>query len=184
MTYVDALDIISKSERVDTEVAVEANSLLGQINRSKFKFMVSIIVEILTIFKPANNMMQGEKCNAADTVNLVKSAVADVQALRNDDKFHRFAAAAGFEEVVKEKRVRKQSKLKDSFVMSTLGQTDLLDNCGKESTAKELIKKVYFEIIDNVVGEIQNRFAEINSSYIICIMAMLPSSKDFLKDSY
>ena len=36
---------------------------------------------------------------------------------------------------------------------------------------------------NNVVGEIQNRFAEINSSYIICIIAMLPSSKDFLKQS-
>ena len=34
-----------------------------------------------------------------------------------------------------------------------------------------------------MVGEIQNRFAEINSSYIICIMAMLPSSKDFLKQN-
>lgn len=182
------LEAVSESDAVNADMNVEAAGLHAYISKAEFACVATMVVRILSILQPANAMMQGKACNMSAAMDLITSSIASVKELRNKETFTEIAEAAGCSKAadpgqthLKRKR-RESTMLRGSFVLSTTGQEgvegDPRDRL--ESTEWQQLRQTFFAIIDNVAGEMQNRFGELQSGLSGAISALLPSSKTYL----
>ena len=70
----DSLEVVSESDRVSSDVSVEALGLLGKVSKPQFALMAAVTVQILSLLTPANRMMQGKSCNKVLAKELIRSA--------------------------------------------------------------------------------------------------------------
>ena len=122
---------------------------------------------------------------------MIQTAITSLAELRNEEAFKKMADAAGLQEKVNEveiiaepllepipKRARVQSsKLLDSVVMSTLGQSDEQD-CSPEWSQ---LRAVYFSMLDSILKEFMEKLVDGSSEGLTCaVSALLPTSDKFL----
>lgn len=108
----------------------------------------------------------------------MQSVIATYKELRSDDTFAVFAEAAGLqkEDAAGPKRATVQSKLfKDSVVMTSLGQSGSRSKTTGESLWNSE-KRAYFNILDGLVGELENRFGVESQKLHQALSALMPSS--------
>ena len=120
----EALETVSESNRVRTEVAIETQSLLNKVSKPQFSFMAAASIKIFSLLTSANSMMQGKSCNVSVATELISSAALAIKNMRSSDKFGEFASTAGLTQEDQEppKCQRVQSKLlAGTLITSTLG---------------------------------------------------------------
>jgi len=181
---VDALEIVSESDAVSTQVSVEAQGLLAKVSKPEFAFQAAVAVKVLSLLVPANSMMQGKSCNIMLAAELLTSAREAIIQLRSDTQFDAFATEAGMlkdDQPTRPQRTRTHSKLLANFlVTSTLGATGSTnDNTGNSNW--DIQKQAYFALLDSVAGEMTARFEGSSLALLQAIEALLPSSKSFMK---
>lgn len=180
------LEAASESDEVNADMNVEAAGLHAYVSKAEFACVAAIVVRILSILQPANAMMQGKSCNMSAAMDLMASSIASLTELRNEETFTDIAEAAGCSKVAdptSQKRKRRESTmLRGSFVLSTTGQEGVEGYPGdrRESTEWHQLQRTFFAIIDNVTGELRNRFSELQSGLVGAISALLPSSQTYL----
>jgi hypothetical protein len=91
----EALETVSESDRVSTDVSVEAQGLISKLSKPQFALMAAVTVKVLYLLAPENTMMQGKSCNMALATELISCATSEISSMRSDDSFEEFASAAG-----------------------------------------------------------------------------------------
>ena len=91
----DALEIVSESDAVTTEVSVEAQGLLAKVSKSEFTLTVIVTVKVLSRLSPANRMMQATSCNIILAAELVTCANVALNQMKSEKQFEKFGTEAG-----------------------------------------------------------------------------------------
>lgn len=142
----------------DSEDLALASGLIGSLTDMKFIFLLHFLHELLNILEPANKILQRRDIGFRLAMPVIEAVLNSVQSLRTDESFDRFLKSTQdvmdqFEHLRRPQRIRERSsRLSHSIVMETLGE-DIGDNG---------LKPIYFEVIDNIVTEINRRFHENN----------------------
>jgi len=79
---IETLEVLAESEKVPSDVNVEAQGLLGKVSKPEFALMAAIVVKLLSIMKPANAMLQSKTCNMGIASELVQSVAAAYRAAK------------------------------------------------------------------------------------------------------
>lgn len=122
--------------------------------------LLHFLYELLNVLEPANKVLQRRDIGFRLAMPVIEAVSSSVQSLRTDESFDRFLKSTQdvmgqFENLRRPQRIRERSsRLSHSIVMETLGE-DIGDN---------ELKPIYFEVIDNVVNEINKRFHENSDS--------------------
>lgn len=129
----------------------------------------------------------------SDAMELLEHGIACLESLRNEEVFHSIAvktalvAEAECENPVQDaqeprpKRAKTQSTLlKNAVVFTTLGQDSA--PMGKASRPSQCahMQRVFFSLLDQVVGELKVRFSGKNQGVVSAVSALLPRSTSFL----
>lgn len=134
--------------------------------------------------------MQKSSLDIIKCLKIVKSTIISLQNMRNEDKFNHFfdeAVIAAQEQnistpsnqtsTIQSRKINLSSKLNDSCVYSTVGQSNVL-KCNTENEKYE-IRRQYFEIIDTIIQEMVHRFDE-NKDLLTAVDACDPNSSNFM----
>jgi len=175
------LQEIEDEQTSSTEIRVEATGLLKAITQPSFHFISCMIHKVLSLLDPPNTLLQAHTINLFTGVSVVQSALKCVEELRCDnqfdmlwEEFHKKREEAELPAVPGQKRRREEStQWKDYVVDTTFGQTRM-------EGEKTECKRLYFSILDAVVGEMSTRFCERNSKFIQVLSALHPRSAFFM----
>lgn len=181
------------SESSDSEAAAEAKGLYTKLLSFKFVMNLHIVEQVLGVTNSLSDQLQAKELLLSEACSLIQSTVEELQVLRKDDAFSAlfykakvFSAAYEIDatmedfndssQVRKPKRIQKiSSNLKSFLVDSTVGKTETNTNL----TPKAEIKRIYFDIVDRFLSELDNRFTQ-NMPLISAMNAFDCNSSDFL----
>ncbi|XP_054259802.1 zinc finger MYM-type protein 1-like [Macrosteles quadrilineatus] len=166
--------------------AAEARGLLIQIQSFNVTFTLVSLEGVLKIVNILSKQLQSSTIDVGKCRKLVKATRDQLEELRSDAKFESF-----FQETAqlcndceidharaRDTGRRKQNptaSLEDYFVMETTGK----GRYTQKENPKTTLKAEYFHILDNMICEMDKRFAE-NDISIACISACNPKSHDVL----
>ncbi|KAI2658679.1 Zinc finger MYM-type protein 1 [Labeo rohita] len=175
-TLVEFLNEIATT-RKGADIKLEAVGLHKAITEPAFKFLSCVMYKVLGLTDPPNRMLQAEQTNLMTAVQLIRSASSCIESLRSDAEFAKLWAESikSSDDAVPTapKRQRQASKsLQDYIVNESVGQ--------RESNIEQECKRLFFNIIDSILGEMSVRFSERNSQYMSALDALDPGSKNFL----
>jgi len=116
----DALEIVSESDTVTTEVSVEVQGLLAEVSKPEFTLMATVAVKVLSLLSPANRMMQAKSCNIMLAAELVTPANADIKQQRTEEQFEELATEAGMKknEQPRIQHTQRQNKLLTNYLVT------------------------------------------------------------------
>jgi len=86
-SIIEALTLITESPKASAEMSVEAAGLKAKVSQPHFAAVGEIAVQILSILKPANIMLQGKSCTMTDAMTVINAAIESMQELRCDYAF-------------------------------------------------------------------------------------------------
>jgi hypothetical protein len=129
----------------------------------------------------------------SDAMELLEDGIASLESLWNEEVFRSIAVNTGLvveaecENPVQDaqeprpKRAKTQSTLlKNAVVLTTLGQD--VAHMGKARMPSQCahMQRVFFSLLDQVVGELKARFSGKNQGVVSAVSALLPRSTSFL----
>ncbi|RXN28005.1 zinc finger MYM-type 1-like protein [Labeo rohita] len=175
-TLVEFLNEIATT-RKGADIKLEAVGLHKAITEPAFKFLSCVMYKVLGLMDPPNRMLQAEQTDLMTAVQLIRSASSCIESLRSDAEFAKLWAESikSSDDAVPTapKRQRQASKsLQDYIVNESVGQ--------RESNIEQECKRLFFNIIDSILGEMSVRFSERNSQYMSALDALDPGTKNFL----
>ncbi|RXN04563.1 zinc finger MYM-type 1-like protein [Labeo rohita] len=175
-TLVEFLNEIATT-RKGADIKLEAVGLHKAITEPAFKFLSCVMYKVLGLMDPPNRMLQAEQTDLMTAVQLIRSASSCIESLQSDAEFAKLWAESikSSDDAVPTapKRQRQASKsLQDYNVNESVGQ--------RESNIEQECKRLFFNIIDSILGEMSVRFSERNSQYMSALDALDPGSKNFL----
>lgn len=142
----------------DSDDLALASGLISSLTDMKFIFLLHFLYELLNVLEPANKILQRRDIGYRLAMPVIEAVSSSVQSMRTYESFDRFLKSTQdvmdqFEHLRRPQRTRERSsRLSNSIVMETLGE-----NIGDNG-----LKPIYFEVIDNVLNEINRRFHENN----------------------
>ncbi|KAL0151861.1 hypothetical protein M9458_052862, partial [Cirrhinus mrigala] len=161
----DTLEFLNEiaTTRKGADIKLEAVGLHKAITEPAFKFLSCVMYKVLGLMDPPNRMLQAEQTDLMTAVQLIRSASSCIESLRSDAEFAKLWAESikSSDDAVPTapKRQRQASKsLQDYIVNESVGQ--------RESNIEQECKRLFFNIIDSILGEMSVRFSERNSQYI------------------
>ena len=168
---------------------VEARGLLSQLQSESTLFMLHLFQRLLSITNCLSTYCQSKDATMSAACTLVKSTDSSLAAMRSDAIFdeiycdvlqqccaHGIETSDGVSPLQpRHKRSTSQStRFSDSIVMSTLGQrlidTDAVgsNNQSVSLSSKNSLRKLMFETIDCMRGELESRFSSTHPFLISC----------------
>lgn len=176
-TLVDFLnEITTKGKGAD--VKLKAVGLHKAITEPTFRFLSCVMYKVLGLMDPPNRMLQAEQTDLMTAVRLIRSASSCIESLRSDAEFAKLWAesmSADDADPTPPKRQRQASKSMQGYVVNeSVGQ--------REANIEQECKRLFFNIIDSILGEMSVRFSERNSKYITALDALDPGSVNFLDE--
>jgi len=164
--------------------AAEARGLLNQFATFDNLLTIFCLDELLLCINSVSVYLQTKSTDLSKCITLIECTKDQIKSMRTKNKFHDLyeMVIKSVEEIsgemsisVTEKRKKNVSlKLTDYFVTSTIGQNQM-DNISEHEIK---MRSQYFEIIDNIVMEMNRRFKQ--TELIEAVEACNPSSKMFL----
>ena len=166
---------------LDAEDVAKAVGMLDSMMKKKFIFLLGFLFKLLGVIEPANQILQKREVGYRQAMPVIQAVKTNINAMRNDASFTLFLNEAEekldtMEYVpLRPRRIRQRSsRLSESVVMSTLGERDF-----DESNEATTFKQIYYEIIDKVILEMDERF-ERNSG----ILNAVEAASGFLNDDF
>ncbi|XP_063039724.1 uncharacterized protein LOC134434959 [Engraulis encrasicolus] len=154
------------------EVRVEASGLLRIMAEPSFRFIAEMVHRILSFLDPPNAMLQREDMDLLTGAQLVNSACACIENLREETEFKALLECCqGTEPVAKRRRT-----LNPAFDMYVVEARVTQDDPNSE----DQLRRLFFSCIDAVCGEIQARFGERNCTIMHGLKALDPNDPTFL----
>ncbi|KAL4107988.1 hypothetical protein QTP88_018253 [Uroleucon formosanum] len=164
--------------------AAEARGLLNQFATFDNLLTIFCLDELLLCINSLSVYLQTKSTDLSKCITLIECTKDQIKSMRTENKFHDLyeKVIKSVEEIsgeisipVTEKRKKNvSSKLTDYFVTSSIGQNQM-DNISEHEIK---MRSQYFEIIDNIVMEMNRRFKQ--TELIEAVEACNPSSKMFL----
>lgn len=164
--------------------AAEARGLLNQFATFDNLLTIFCLDELLLCINSLSVYLQTKSTDLSKCITLIECTKDQIKSMRTENKFHNLyeKVIKSVEEIsgemsipVTEKRKKNvPSKLTDYFVTSSIGQNQM-DNISEHEIK---MRSQYFEIIDNIVMEMNRRFKQ--TELIEAVEACNPSSKMFL----
>ena len=171
---------------------VEAANLKNRIEKPAFIFCLHMLYDLLSVTNSLSEQLQSKDMIISSTNALIQTTFLMLKQYRDETKFKitfnkskEFAELCSirFDETTStnkgSSRVSKVAqKLKESLIMSTLGQ-------GERSTVplkfEENMRKTYFEVVDKFLAEFEKRFQE-NSELMSILEIFDWDSERFLSE--
>jgi hypothetical protein len=186
--------LISSSNKKE---AAEARGLLSQFASFSVIFTLTILHEVLEITNSLSDYLQTSSIDYGSCSRMIASTIETIKNMRTEknfeivwDKVVKFAIDVNIqipgssdsenERPHGPRRKSKQSKqLLDSYVLSTTGATMHSDADLSDSKPETVFRIQFFELLDQVVGELNSRF-NANTDLMSAGSALNPVGKCFL----
>lgn len=160
------------------EDAALATGIVNKMMDKKFIFVLQFLCELLNAMEPANRILQSRDIGFRQAMPVIEAANENVKLLRNKESYQKFLQTTGkimsTNELIPQPqpvRIRRRStRLSDSILMSTLGERQLGD---------EVLRSIYFEVIDRVLCEISIRFTQNNET-----LKAISAASEILHDDF
>ncbi|XP_029636258.1 uncharacterized protein LOC115211744 [Octopus sinensis] len=153
----------------DSKTCIEATGILHQVRSPRFVFLAFVLSKFLHINGPVDKQLQSHKCDIYHDLGLLKIAKSKITKLRNSLIFDEILKQMSRFNVIEERMCRKAcgSRRFSDYVVESLvpSQDDWITSH----------RKIYFVIIDESLGVLDNRFSEQNDS----IYSSLASPRHF-----
>lgn len=157
---------------------MEATGLLCEVSEPSFMFLANLTHRVLSLLDPPNKLLQREDTDLLTGLSVVASATACVKKLRCDAEFKQMLdTATHTSESLRPgpKRRRIESTRMDGYIVT--GPTG--GHRGDDDLETEL-RRLYYNTIDSVVGELERRFSERNTQLASALAALNPEADNFL----
>ena len=164
--------------------------LLAYLNYCKaesFFFIAVPMRKVLTLLFYADKALQSRTCDETNTFSLVETTIDLLKGMRRDidGTFEQISAAV--EDALEENEESTESPNKrqrnlpsifnDSIVCSTVGHADASSTA---TTNQQSLRVLLIEILDNIIGEMKERFSERNISLLSSPSHLSPAKENFL----
>ena len=144
--------------------------------------MLVMMTSVLHVTKTLSDQLQSADLDLSSAIDLIESVKSSLISKRNLIEFNVFWTEANgiWSEIehTQTKRARRKRKttksLMDFLVDSTIGASDEI-NC-----ESDFCERVYYDVIDNLLQELNKKFSETSCSLMKGIQALNPSSDNFL----
>ncbi|KAG9282357.1 zinc finger MYM-type protein 1-like [Astyanax mexicanus] len=176
-SYQDITSFLSEIESdraYCSEIRMEAIGLLREISETNFMFIARLVQKLLKLLDPPNKLLQGEDMDLLTGLELVACSTECVRKLRCDTEFADLWRAVTDSNalVTPTKRRRTFSKnMSQYLVEGTTAQKD---------TDETELRRLFYSAIDNVLGELNQRFNERNTKLARALAAFDPKTDNFL----
>ncbi|XP_060845787.1 zinc finger MYM-type protein 1-like [Rhopalosiphum padi] len=164
--------------------AAKARGLLNQFATFDNLLIIFCLDELLFCINSLSVYLQTKSTDLSNCITLIECTKDQIKSMRTENKFHDLyeKVIKSVEEisgemsipVTKKRKKNVSSKRTDYFVTSSIGQNQM-DNISEHEIK---MRSQYFEIIDNIVVEMNRRFKQ--TELIEAVEACNPSSKMFL----
>lgn len=155
--------------------SVEAIGLLNCILKADFVVCLFIFRSVLSIINILSKYFQSKDATLGQAVDVIKSTLATLEEDRNSmenfqkvwDEIEEFSNAneISLEPLRGSKRRRQPNNLNDFIVDTTLGKRrneDNLPSSGSDVNTSEYWRtSVYLQVLDNIINQFKNRFANL-----------------------
>ena len=181
------------SESSDSEA--EANGLYTKLLSFKFVMNLHIVEKVLEVTNSLSDQLQAKELLLSKACCLIQSTVEELQVLTKDDAFsalfdkakvfsaaYEIDATMELEDSNESSQVRKPKRIQkiSSNLKSFLGDSTVGKRATNTSlTPKAEIKRIYFDIVDRFLSELDNCFTQ-NMPLISAMNALHCNSSDFL----
>jgi hypothetical protein len=143
---------------------IEARGLLLQLKCSQTLFLLQVFEQCLGLTNVLSLYLQGKEVCIGSAMSLVTSTMTALQNMRDDTHFDMLLKATeekmtvhGVAETQQAARAKRSSKapktLTDSIILATVGHRST--DYEEQDTDGKLPKRLYFEIVDKLVGELE-----------------------------
>ena len=178
-SVIDVLRACSGSDVVDAVTGIEASGLLKSVANNRFQFIAYAVREILELLHPADKLLQGRQYDLLSAFDVIRETTKLVEKMRSQEHVAELLAKVREHEVenvvppptVKRKKAAPR-RLADCVVESTTGSADCAVQACDDSTS--YLTRIYYAIIDNCVGELRERFGELNSKIAYAVKCLWP----------
>ncbi|KAL0968294.1 hypothetical protein UPYG_G00264930 [Umbra pygmaea] len=180
-SFNDIKSILTNADTVlnyGAETRMEATGLLRETSEPSFMFLANLTHRVLSLLDPPNKLLQREDTDMLTGLSVVASATACVKKLRCDEEFKQMLdTATPTSDSLRPgpKRRRIESTRMDGYIVT--GPTG--GHRGDDDLETEL-RRLYYNTIDSVVGELERRFSERNSQLASALAALNPEADNFL----
>ncbi|KAJ0066809.1 hypothetical protein NL108_002860, partial [Boleophthalmus pectinirostris] len=160
------------------ETRMEAAGLLHEVSEPSFMFLANFTHKVLALLDPPNKLLQREDTDLLTGLSVVASATVCIKKLRCDEEFRKMLdTVTGTKETPRLKRGLTESTRMDGFiVMEPTGVHRATSN----DDLKTEFRRLYYNTIDLVGGEMERRFSERNSQLASALAALNPEADNFL----
>lgn len=171
--------------------AAEAKGLLYQFCKFETLLMLFYMDEILGIINNLSIYLQKSNLDIIKCLKLVKSTILQLTNMRTQDKFNTFfdetlvaAKTSNFIDITDLNKSRKLNiplKFSDSHVLVNINhrKNETQVKSTNNTHNNDALRQQYFEIIDQILSELANRF-EKNNDFLTAIDACDPNSTNFM----
>lgn len=169
--------------------AAEAKGLLYQFCKFETLLMLFYMDEILGIINNLSIYLQKSNLDIIKCLKLVKSTILQLTNMRTEDKFNTFfdetleaAKTSNFIDITDLNKSRKLNiplKFIDSYVLVNINHRKNETLVKSTNNTHNALRQQYFEIIDQILSELANRF-EKNNDFLTAIDACDPNSTNFM----
>ena len=180
---VSLLELVKTTRIGTTDVRVEATGLLLHVDSVRFRFLARFVFRILSIFKPADKILQRRDVSLLTAVGIIRTvteAVSDMCSSNAFDECWDLAAVVSAEtgavsEGGDKRRRAASTRLADSVVYESSGQWEQ-----SMDGQKIEMKRLFIAAIDSITLEMNSRFNEQDMDYLGVLEATEPKSTYFL----
>ena len=178
-SFDDIKSILTDADTVldyGAETRMEATGLLREVSEPSFMFLANLTHRILALLDPPNKLLQREDTDLLTGL----SVVASVKKLCCDEELRKMLdTVTATSESLRPgpKRRRIESSRMDSYIV--MGLTGAHRDRGDDDSKTEL-RRLYYDTIDSVVGEMERRFSERNTQLVSALAALNPEADNFL----
>ena len=183
--------VVVALEKVVSEGSVEEASLCGGLATRMRSFSTAIMLVILErVLSTTNRLseyLQGTQVVYTEAAHLCEATVRTLMEMRDPTKFgniykeaialHKKTNPEHHEEASAKRRKTVSKNLQNSYILSTIGVRNFIDS----SNSKDEYLRIYYEILDKFIAEMERRFdnkEEIGQG----LSAADPSSENFLNE--
>ena len=188
---VEKYDIIAKKfdhfvsiDLSNAELTITATGLLTTIRRRKFRFVGSVMKEMLSIIKPADKALQSSSCSLFSGFQIVTGTIRELEKMRSDERWNKIMDVIPEHEGNQERAARRR-RVKRCSTTSTMDQnfifTESFGARDQSDNVNQVLKPLCFEIMDTTIAEFLRRFSQFNSCLMTSLSALIPASSEFLK---
>ena len=176
---IKVLSAIPENKKFDGEDIATSKGIKSVMLSMEFRFCLVLCKKVLGILDPADSILQGTKCSFKDGVKVIKSVTFNISSLRNETEYASLIRQAEqlipetekFNQVSKTgKRKRTCKNLKD-FIITEKIPSSSSTNSVSENENSPGFKIEFYETIDMILSELNERFLE-NEEILIAISSV------------